>query len=182
MPIIGISEYIIDFRILQTNDAKSIALLDQSVYLTTPEKPLLEVIIPGYTGGVSFPYVPNTIIVITSDTLKLTYSADQGLTTDLPDGVYQIIMKVCPYDELFNKKCYLKTTKLKLDYQTLLLNLDIFCNCSDEIKLKNDIIDIDILIQSAEAEADICNIEKAISKYQSAVKKLNSINKRLNCN
>lgn len=181
MPLIGIDEFSIDFRILPTNDVKSIALLDQTNYISTPEKPLIEVIIPGFTGSVEFAYEPLTIIIITSDTLKLTYSNDQGVTADLPDGVYQIIMKVCPYGELFNKKCHLKTTKLELEYQDILRKVDIKCNCYEERKLRDDIIDFDILLQSAKAEADICNTEKALLKYNAACKKLSYINKRLNC-
>jgi hypothetical protein len=180
MSIIGLETYKIDFRILP-NDLKTIILVDLSNYLSTPEKPKIEVVLPGFTGSVEFSYVPNTLIVIDSDDLRLTYTNELGPTADLPDGIYQITMKVCPYDELFNKKCYLKTTKLESDYQKLLLSLDLGCGCYDENKLKEAIIDLDILIQSAKAEADICNTEKAAAKYAAAVSKLEYINNRLNC-
>lgn len=181
MPLIGLDEYKINFRIIPTNDLKTIALLDLSTYLGTPEKPLISVVLPGYTGSVDFTYVPAGIVIINSANLRLTTNGIAGYLADLPDGVYQITMKVCPYDELNSTMCYLKTSQLELDYQKLLLSVDV-CGCNDEHKLKENIVDLDILIQSAKAEADTCNTTKAVTKYQAAVKKLASINKTLNCN
>ena len=177
MPLIGLDQYIICFRIIPTNDLKTIALLDLSTYLSTPEKPKIEVVLPGYTGSVQFTYTPGGIIIINSKELGLTTS---NTLSDLPDGVYQITMKVCPHDELYSKLCYLKTTKLELDYTNLLLNADL-CKCKDDRKFKEDIIDLDILIQTAKAEAGRCNIDAAVIKYKAAVKKAININKTLNC-
>lgn len=181
MPLVGPTSYIIDFAVLENNNPKTIVLLDQSSYLTPAQKPLLQVTLPGFTGSVQVPYAPNTIITLNSDSLSLTEPCDYDYTAELPDGVYEIIMMVCPYNELFNKQCYLKTTQLDVQYRNLLLNLDINCKCLDEKKLKEQIIDADILIQSAKAECSICNIEKSMQKYRTAVKLIESINKKLNC-
>ena len=180
MPLIGIETYKIDFAILENNNPKTIVLLDQSHYLDVPEKPMLFVTLPGYTGHVEIPYVPNTIITLDSDSLKLTEECDYEELAELPDGVYQIRMGVCPYDELYIKKCYLKTTKLDCKFHNLLLSYD-DCECMDEKTLKSQIVDADILIQSAKAEIGMCNVEKATSKYKIALSKLNSIDKKLNC-
>lgn len=181
MPIIGIDSYSIDFVVLETNNPKTITLLDQSRYLTDAEKPLLSIIVPGFTGHVEIPYYPNTLITLTSDDVGLTEPTDYEDLADLPDGIYQITMKVCPYDELYSKKCHLKSTLLQCSYQKLLLGLDSNSSCIDNKKLKEEIIDIDILIQSAKAETNICNVEKAMFKYQAAVKKIENLNKKLNC-
>jgi len=180
MPLIGIDTYNIDYYILPTNDPKTITLLDNSHYLSLPEKPLINVILPGFTGSVQFPYIPGGLITIDSDSLDLTENTDYDYTADLPDGVYQITMKVCPYDQLYNKKCYLKTTKFDEQFQQLLLCITPDC-CEDQRKLKDEIVDIDILIQSAKAEVNLCNVEKGTLKYQVAVKKLQNLNKKLNC-
>lgn len=181
MPLIGIDTYKIDFAILENNNPKTIVLLDQSNYLSVPEKPLLFITPPGYTGHIELVYNPDSIIVLNSDSLGFTDQTDYDDLADLPDGVYQIRMGVCPYDELYSKKCYLKTTKLDCKFQNLLLTYD-NCDCMDERELKNQIVDLDILVQSAKAEINICNIEKGISKYKSAMKKLENLEKKLNCN
>lgn len=181
MPLIGTQSYNIDFYVLESNDPKTIVILDRSNYLDQPELPLIEVIIPGFTGFVQKEYIPNGLIVLNSDSLDLTEACEYETTADLPDGVYQITMKVCPYDELYNKKCYLKTTKFYEAYQNILLNFDIADTSYNQDKLKQDIIDLDILIQSAKAEVNRCNVDRGTQKYQTALRKLLSINRKLNC-
>lgn len=180
MPILGLQTQSVNFTILEDNDPKTITLQDKSVYFGTPEKPLVEVLPPGYTGRVEFEYTPNSIITIDSDLLQLSFSAGIGSTTDLPDGVYQIALKFCPYSEFYLKKCYLKTSLFLRDFECFLLKFNPDC-CEDVKKLKSDIIDIEILILSAKAEVGVCNVDKATQKYQLAVKKLSALNKKLTC-
>jgi hypothetical protein len=182
MAILGIEEYIIDFAVLEDNNPKTITLFDKSNYLFTPEKPMIDIIMPGYTGVVEFAYTTGGLITITSNDLKVTLGCTFNTLKELPDGVYQIKMKVCPYDELFKKICYLRTTRFQCQYEEMLLSLDVACSCMEERRLKEEIIDIDILIQSAKAEAKICNVEKATSKYKAAVRKLNNLTKKISCN
>lgn len=181
MAILTIDTYKLDFLILDSNDSKSIVILDRSHYLDVPEKPLLEITLPGFTGHVELTYNVNGITVLDSDALCLTQACDYSGLADLPDGIYQIKMKVCPYDTLFVKKCYLKTQVLENVYADALLSLDDVC--SDDLpKLKELIIDIDILIKGAKAETAYCNVEKAINKYIAAFKLLEKLNKKINCN
>lgn len=181
MPLLGIDTYIIDFAVLESNDPKSITILDKSVYLDVPEKPLLDIILPGFTGVISVPYLQGTIITINSDNLHLTEACEYGELASLPDGVYQITMKVCPYDELFTKKCWLKTSALQAMFQNVLLGLDDTCFLSEDKKVRETIMDIEILLLSAKAEVNICNVQKATLKYQTALKKIQSLAKKLNC-
>lgn len=181
MPLVGIETYNIDFLIFESNDPKTITLLDRSRYLSTPEKPVLDITLPGYTGFIEVPYTPNSIITLDSDSLQLTEPCDYDELADLPDGVYQITMKVCPYDELFMKKCFIKTANLQALYQNLLIGLDLPCTCIDEQKLKKELIDIELLIQSSKAETTICNVEKATLKYQTAFNKIQRLIKKVKC-
>lgn len=180
MPLIDIESYIIDFVFLEGNSRKTIDILDKSNYLDDPEKPLIAVTLPGFTGHVEVPYITGGIISLNSDNLGITSSCEYADYADLPDGVYQVTMKVCPYDELFNKKCYLRSTQLELMYQELLLNVG-SCDCIDEKKTTNELIEIDILIQSAKAETSICNVQAATTKYQIAMNKVMNLTKKLNC-
>lgn len=177
MPLLDINTYRIDFLALSSNDTKTIVLVDTSNYLSFPEKPLLDIVPPGYTGFIQVPYVPNSVIVLNSDTLKLTEQCEYNELPDLPDGVYQITMKVCPYDQLYTKKCFIRTSLLESQFQNLLLGIT-----DDSIKIKKEIIDIDVLIMSAKAEANVCNIEAATEKYNIAFRKINNLLKLINCN
>lgn len=177
MPLLDINTYKINFLALSSNDTKTIVLVDTSNYLSFPEKPLLDIVPPGYTGFIQVPYTPNSVIVINSDTLNLTAQCDYSELSDLPDGVYQITMKVCPYDQLYTKKCFIKTSLLESQFQNLLLGMK-----DDSVKTKKEIIDIDVLIMSAKAEANVCNIESATEKYNIASKKVNSLLKIIDCN
>lgn len=181
MPVLGLETQQVNFYILEDNDPKTITLLDRSNYFGTPEKPLVCVILPGFTGSVEFAYTPNSIITLNSDNLQLTYPGVLGTTQDLPDGVYQITLKFCPYTDFFQKKCYLKTSKLQRDLECFLLKLDLDCGCLQEQKLKEEIIDIEILLLSAKAEVNICSVQKATAKYKAAAQKLVNLNKKLNC-
>lgn len=181
MPVIGPDYYNIDFKILDSNDPKTIVLMDTSTYLDQPELPLIDIIPPGYTGYIQVAYIPGTTIVLNSDDLKLTDNCEYEALADLPDGVYQIKMKVCPYNQLFKKQCFLKDTIFYRNYQTLLLSFDQGCDGYDTDDLKRKVLDLDILLQSAKAEVSQCNVDRGIQKFQTAVSSLDSINKKLNC-
>lgn len=182
MATLEVQTYKIDFAVLETNDPKKLVLLDQSNYLDVAEKPMLFITPPGFTGHLEVPYTPNSLIILDSDKIGLTEPCNYDYLANLPDGVWQITMAVCPYKELFAKKCYLKTTQLEAQYRDLLLKLDVGSPCMEDKKLKENIIDLDILIQSAKAEITYCNIEKAAAKYKTALSKIETINKNLKCN
>lgn len=181
MELIQEKEYSINFYIIESNDPKSIVIFDKSLYIDLPEKPLLEVTLPGFTGSVQIPYLPNTLIVLNSDSLDLTKECEYENYADLPDGVYQITMKFCPYETFYNKKCFLKTSNFYQEYQKLLLSLDFTKDSYDQDYIKNQIINMDILIQSAKAETSLCNIQKAVNKYSGALSILSNINRKINC-
>lgn len=180
MAILNIDTYKLDFLILDSNDNKTIVILDRSNYLDVPEKPIVEVTLPGFTGRVELTYNINGLTVLDSDSLCLTQTCEYSNLADLPDGVYQIKIKVCPYDKLFFKKCYIKTTFLENLFADAVLSLDNFCE--DELpKLKENLIDIDILIKGAKAETAYCNVENGIKKYIAAFKSLEKLINKLNC-
>ena len=181
MPSIDIQTYKLDFLFLANNDPKSIAILDQSNYLSEPQLPLLQVIPPGFTGALQVPYAPNTITILNSDNLTITDVTECGELADLSDGVWQITQMVCPYDELYIKKCYLKTTQFDNLYRNILLNYDENLPFIEKIEYEKKIVEVDILIQSAKAETYYCNVEMAVKKYRKALSILNYLNKKINC-
>lgn len=181
MSFLGLDIYEIDFFILDNNNPKTLVIFDQSHYLDNPEKPIYSIKLPGYNTYVTLPYVINQINVLNSNLLGLTHAFCHDDLSDLPDGVYEIIQSVCPYDTLFKKQFYLKTTKLSCKYDKLLLDLDLHCKCVSKKELESELISIDILIQSAKAEVSVGNVEKGQEKYLCASEKIDLLNKKLKC-
>jgi hypothetical protein len=180
MPTLDILEYKIDFIFLESNDPKLLILLDRSRYLTNPEKPRLQITLPGFTGYIETDYNINGITVIDSDKLKLTESCEYNSLIDLPDGIYKIKQMVCPTDELFIFKCYLKTQQLEFLYSQLLLSIDNYNIDINSNKILSELVIIDILIKSARAEAAYCNSYEATNKYNLASEKINKLTKLIN--
>lgn len=181
MAMLGLSVYEIDFFILDNNNPKTIVIFDQSNYLDTPEKPVYGIKLPGYTEMIIVPYVIDQINIVNSNSLGLTGVSCSEELSDLPDGVYEITQMVCPYDQLYKTKLYLKTTKLDCLYKKLLTEADFKLCCTPEATLEKELIHIDILIQSAKAEAEEYNTAKAQEKYSAALAAIASLQKKLNC-
>lgn len=182
MPVIGIESYKIDFSILEDNNPDTLIVLDKSNYLDLPQKPLLDVTLPGFTGYIEVPYKTGGISVYNSDAFNLTVPQDGDCIAPLPDGVYTLTMKICPYDEFFTTRYHLKSSTFNIAYQELLLKYEDNDSCWAQKELQQMIMDIDILIQSAKAEVNRGNVQRATDKYKAAVKKLTSVNNKLNCN
>lgn len=182
MAMLGLSVYEIDFFILDNNNPKTIVIFDQSNYLDTPEKPVYGIKLPGYTEMIIVPYVIDQINIVNSNSLGLTGASCSEALADLPDGVYEITQMVCPYNELYKTQLWLKTTQLQCTYDKLLTAYDFNLCCTPRTILEKDLIHIDILIQSAKAEAKNFNAYKAQKKYAAALKALNQLQKKLNCN
>lgn len=181
MPLITDVTYCINFLILESDDPTTIVIQDISSYIGVPEQPLIDVVLPGFTGYVSNSYNPGGLKVLDALSLDLICEDTCSGQVLLPDGVYQITMKVCPYEELFKSKCFLKTSIFNRDMSSFLLKIDRALQCYDVDKLTNELLEIDLLIESAKAEAKICNVEVATHKYQHAVKKLSKLIDKVNC-
>lgn len=181
MPLLTEQYYNIDFYVIDGNDEKSIIILDNSTYLNPADKPTLQVILPGFTGYVTIPYTPNNYTVLNSDSLDLTSSCEYSELSELPDGVYQIKMQSCPTEILYKKKCYLKTSCFYSKFQELLLNNDLTKDTYDSKKLKENILNLEILIETAKAYVQRCELENGIKSYTTATKLLDNITRKLNC-
>lgn len=178
----GINEHILDFEILETKNTKTLVFVDSSEYMENPEKPLLEIVLPGTNRYVLVNISPRKINTFTSNTLGLTQQvlADCQIT-DLPDGVYTLKYKICPYRYINRTKYFLRTTALLKKLTKVLDDLDLSdCTISSDRDLRNEIADIFILIESARASAELANTDRASSKYQLADKKITKILQSLN--
>lgn len=102
---------ILDFDIYDGDyNPKTLVFMDKSLYMELPEKPKLEIILPGYTDIKSFPVTANTLTSINSSLLGLN---DINKFSDLPDGIYTLIYSICPSDIFCKTKLYLRTISLE---------------------------------------------------------------------
>lgn len=175
----AIHKNILDFEILDSDNSKVIVFIDASVYMdANPEKPLLEVVLPGFNQYFLVNIAHDQVNVLNANSLGITntFSGDYGCLMDLPDGVWEFTYRVCPYDLVYTKKFVLRTALLNAKLNTvykLLENTD--CSLKEDRKIKNKLTDIDIFIQTAKAYAEDCNKEKASNFYQIADKFTNDL-------
>lgn len=171
---LGIHKHIIDFSIIDTN-IKTFVFLDESDYMESPDKPFLEIVIPGYTKYIRVPITPNKVNVFTSN----AFFNKKGEATDLIDGVYQLRYSIAPHDYIYKDKYYLRTISLQKKYEKLLLSLNLGdCFTKDIKKQEETLVNFNILLQAAKANAEDGSLNKATELYKKAEKLLdNNLNK-----
>lgn len=167
----GVHQNILDFEILETGNVKTLVFVDSSEYYENPEKPLLEVILPGLTKYLLVNIIPRKVNTFTSNTLNITPAIlNECDLIDLPDGVYNFKYKICPYQYVNRVKTFLRVTSLLCRLNIVLDTLN-FADCNED-DLKREITDIFILIESAKASAILGNTGRASNKYHLADKKV----------
>ncbi len=179
----AIQENHLDFEVLDTDDPKIIIFIDASTYLdTNPEKPILEVVLPGFNQYFIINIIPYQVNVFNANTIGFTktFTNEYNCLGDLPDGVWEFTYRVCPYDLVYIQKCVLRCALLNQKLNTiyrLLENTD--CSLKEDRQLKNKLTDIDVFIHTAKAYAAECNKTKASNFYQIADKFASDLIKQL---
>lgn len=171
MPILTIQTNVLDFDILEVLDPKSISIIDKSSYLDgRPDKPTLEVLAPGYSKSHLVPFRPFNINIVNAGQLNIGC----GSNVNLPDGVYCITLRVCPQEEVFITKTYLKTDLIDYEYDQKLLMILNNRQLSEDLKRKFQ--DIELILMAAKSHAKNGNTKEATSLYHKAQKYLDKIN------
>ncbi len=175
---LGVKHHLLDFEILETKNPRTLVFLDSSQYYKEPESPLLEVTLPGYTKYFLLNVSARKINTFNSNTIGLTETLNTFDLADLPDGVWKLKFKVCPYEEVYIQKYHLRTVDLENRLAKIYEYLDLSdCDIERDIKLKNNIIDIILAIESGKSNAALGNVKKASTLYQKAS---SLVNKTLN--
>lgn len=170
----GLKQHIVDFEIIPTGNPKTLVFIDASDYYTEPERPLLEVTLPGYNKYFLVNVVARKVNTFNSNTIGLTELLNNGNLVNLPDGAYHFRFKVCPYEYAFKDKVYFRTTLIEQRLSEVydLLKTEDCCGNMDSI-LK-DIVEVHALIEGAKAV--VCkNENKANDFYQLANKLIDKI-------
>lgn len=167
---LGLNHTALDFEILETNNSKTLVFVDSSDYMEEPDRPLLEVILPGFTKFFLVNVTARTVNTFNSSTLGLNQVFNQSLLTDLPDGIWTFKFKICPYKYVFIVKRVMRVTMLLKKLRNLYNQLDLSeCEGKEDRLRERMLAHVHILIEGAKAEADV-NQKKAQRYYHLADK------------
>lgn len=168
----------LDLNILETNNLKTIALGDNSVYDAGQNvvSPTVEITPPGFQK-VTLPFTINSINVYNSISLKITPGLmDPSQAVNLPDGYWQIRYSVYPNNVNYITLSFMKIDNLKLKYHNLFLYLNLDeCDVNYVNALYKELTHIRTLIQGIEAAGTKCNMSLALSMYDLANKRLDKV-------
>jgi hypothetical protein len=177
----GLRQHIIDFEIISTGNPKTIVFLDSSDYFKEPEKPLLEVTLPGYSKYFLVNIRARKVNTLNSNTIGLTELLNNDCLVDLPDGIYTYKYKICPYDSLYKVKKFFRTTLLDKELEDLYLQIENPENLTKEDKVfEYQLVEIHSAIEGAKAVANK-DEKKAQSFYKVAQKLISQLKEGI-CN
>jgi hypothetical protein len=152
-----------NIEVLKAKDCSYLSVLDNSVYPIAPDEANLQIITPGYDTGFEFPFILNQVNVFNSYSFGFTTSETSDFA-ELPDGLYTLNLTTCP-DTGVCTRYHLRTCKIdcRLARQWAKYAQD----CEDE-KILYYLDRIEFLLRGGEANADLCNPDKAIDLYRKA--------------
>lgn len=166
----GIHKHILDFEILELGNPKTIVFVDASQYMETPERPLLEIIPPGYNKYFLVNVQAGKVNTFNSSTIGFHTVLNQSELIDLPDGIWEYKYKICPYKYVYVTKRFLKSSLLNNRIEYLYERIDLQeCHVKEDEALKKDLVEVHLLIEGAKSTANK-NPEKASSYYKLADK------------
>lgn len=172
----------IDFQVVHSGDPKIIMVADFSSWLYIETEPaVISITLPGSHNPIQFNFEKNKINGFNSNNLGIgcSYNCDEPEYADLPDGIYDIKLEASP--NTFNKqRYYLKTDKIQLELDELLVKLGFTYNEKDKDKINNLQL-IDFLLMVARAAIRLGDIPKASEHFNEALKLIEKTKECKNC-
>lgn len=148
----GLKQHHLDYEIVATTNPKTLVFIDSSEYYIEPERPLLEVTLPGYDKYFLVNVVARKVNTFNSNTIGLTEVLITDDLVELPDGVYQFRYKVCPYEFYNVDKVFFRTTLIEKKLSSLYTQIEASdCSKKSDELVQEDLVEIHILIEGAKA-------------------------------
>ena len=169
----------LNVEVIENCDCKTLAILDTSYYPVTPEFPTLVIEMPGFSP-VQFPFQTGQVNIFNSYSLGLSGINTVPDLIDLPDGLYMLTYSICPNDQQYVTKHYLRTCQIEYKFAQEFAKTVNFCDIDS--KFMSDLQRIEVLIEGAKANAKVCNPTKAVELYRKANELLDRLDaKCCNC-
>lgn len=173
---------IIDFTVFSREgflNPTTLFIADNSSWVHLEDDPsIIEIQVPGSNTHVVNYFDKNKINNFNSINLGLDCpNCDSIELNELPDGIYNITLKASPSTFYKNKK-HLRTTKMRIKLAEYLMSNS---SCSIDKEVRDKVLEISLLLDSAEANIMFDNIQQASDLYQIAKKKLGKLSNCKNC-
>jgi hypothetical protein len=178
---IDTSEVYIDFDIVRSNSCKSLKVWDESHWPTSQDEgAYIEITTPGAIKPVNHVFEKGRVNIFNVVNLNLSDNTDYSSLGNLPDGMYTVTVLRCEGDPKAVTKYFLQDCILRCQVAKKLISVDLLCNpCRRE--LLEEIQDVFLFIEGAQAQTDRCNVLKAMEYYQRASLILSRISDTKNC-
>lgn len=153
----AIRKNILDHEIIETGNEKTLVFIDSSEYMSQnePEGPMLEVQLPGYDRYLLVNYDARKVNTFNSSTIGLNPVLTLEELVPLPDGIYTIKQKVCPYQYVYIIKRHMRVTHLLNKVKVLYRNIDFASLTFERNKEMQDaLLKIHVLIEGAKAAVE----------------------------
>jgi hypothetical protein len=166
----------LNFNIVDTHDFKTLGVVDTSWYNPdiTVETPTIEILPPGYTVAASPFFMIKALNVYNSNGLGITRASCEEDLVDLPDGLWKIRYSICPNDQLYIERFFLKTDKIQCAFTQAFLKLDMKCDNPTSAEKRRKLDEVEFWIKSAISAANNQNAKDAHDFYIKADKLLNA--------
>lgn len=160
----------IDFQIIPSDDCRVIMVADLSVYAHLQGQPVfIDIVIPGYSKPIELSFSPNQLNILNANNLGLSQAITPDNLPNLPDGIYTITVRMCPFDSFTVTKTILQNCQQICDFRNQLISMDLLCECDNNAeKARIKLNDISLLIEASKAHAARCNVIKAMEHYKKA--------------
>ena len=162
----------LDIIIIPTYNTYTLAVVDNSVYPTTPTNPTIQIEIPGFNT------ITTTFNVAETNVFN---STDLGLTTagnelPIPYWIYGIKYTVNPAYIYYVEKSIMRVDQLQEKYDEAFMQLDMMeCDRAIKTQSKVDLLSVYFFIQGSIAAANNCANVNSARLYAQASKMLDTI-------
>jgi microsomal dipeptidase-like Zn-dependent dipeptidase len=164
----------IKYQVLPIHDPKYIAIADLSTWSYLSEKPSeVDIKIAGYSNFVTLEWKKDALNIFNSYNLQQNCKDCGDELVDLPDGIYEIVVKGKPSSSFSETSKFIRTYLMNLEIDKVLISTDFSCGGNEEVMEK--LQEIDFLIKSAEANVRYDNISKAAELMELADKRLKKL-------
>ncbi len=169
----------IDFEVLSgSTNCKVLKVIDLSNWASTINDPAyIHITTPGNTEAVTNFFDKKKVNTFNSNNLELSDVDDYSYLAPLPDGIYKICVSQClgetPGQGIYTAitedvcKYHFQDCQIRCEIAKKILSIDLTCSpCRKELLSK--ILDIQLFLDAAKAQADKCNPKKAMEYYNRA--------------
>lgn len=166
----------IDFDVFETNNPRTLAIIDVSTYNLGDSftNTTIKIKTPGYNIFTTVNFNQKKINVFNSNNLGFTSVSNTSELQNLPDGIYEITLQGdLNADSISITKNYLRVNSLLSKYEKVVLSTDLTCDIDKN--LLNSLKEIELIIYGAIVSANKCNIGEATSLYKLASSKLDCL-------